>query len=802
MSIHKKVFTGLAALLMFSVFAAGIPRLVSASLLPDIPLPTPVPPEPYPNSDIYPAVVYLSTVSDLQVLYGMKIDIGNMQSADGTPKPAGSTFEPSLATIYINSAQSDVLSQTGLSAIPIPNEGYRSFLAYGPGSGAPNAWPTFEQYVARMQNLQAAHPDIVAVESIGYSVNGLNLWCMEISNNPGVDENEPEFKYTAAHHGDETTGIEMTMRFAELLANSYGTDPVITDMVDKMEIWLCPIYNPDGYVAGNRENAHGVNLNRDFPDRFTDPIDDPAGREPETQAFMNFGYEHRFVMGANYHGGAQVLNYPWDAVNGNPLYAPDDQLFFDFGYGYTIRNSYLWNGGWPNGMTRGWEWYMIYGGMQDWAYYYHGEHHVTLEISDIKSPPYPEMSLYWEQNRDAMLWWLQRVWTGMGGQVLDSRNSAPLDATLTLVGRDVPNTILTDPEVGDYHRVISAGSYTLEASADGYLSQTGEVSVYTDTMSTRDFYLCPEIPWVVSGTITDSVSGFPLQANIEFIGSRQVTSSDPDNGEYSLTICPASYTMRVSAPWHFPAERAVTIDHNQVQNFSLDPTPNLSPSTKQASSNAVLPGDVVQYQLHVENLGATSAVLVTDTLPISLTWADNLTATQGIPTFEDGQIQWQGDVAPGQPVEITYSASVNQCLPSGTSILNIAEFDDGVNGIITGKVTLNVGNAAPSVPASPSPVDGAAMQPITSTLTWVSTDLNCDQLTYDIAFGTVSPPPPLDYGLATPSYNPGVLNPATTYYWQVIAYDGEYQIIGPVWSFRTADGLKRIFMPLATKGGS
>ena len=81
-----------------------------------------------------------------------------------------------------------------------------------------------------------------------------------------------------------------------------------------------------------------------------------------------------------------------------------------------------------------------------------------------KIPAFNLMDGFWDRNRDAMLWWLQRVWTGMSGQVLDARDSTPLDATLTLVGRDVPNTILTDPQAGDYHRVISAGSYTLKAS--------------------------------------------------------------------------------------------------------------------------------------------------------------------------------------------------------------------------------------------------------------------------------------------------------------------------------------------------
>ena len=78
---------------------------------------------------------------------------------------------------------------------------------------------------------------------------------------------------------------------------------------------------------------------------------------------MNFESEHRFVMGANYHGGEQVLNYPWDAVAapGDPMipaYAPDDQLFYDFGVGYTSRNPDLWNNPYFDyGITRGWEWY-------------------------------------------------------------------------------------------------------------------------------------------------------------------------------------------------------------------------------------------------------------------------------------------------------------------------------------------------------------------------------------------------------------------------------------------------------------
>jgi hypothetical protein len=714
-SNHWKKKTILSILFVLGLLLAFIPSLVSASHQSDNPLPTPVPPEPYPNSDIYPAQVFLANQDDLQILYRLDIDFEGLQSVDGFPVSPEAPFRSSIAKVYIDPGQAMALLQAGLSPIPIPNEGYRSYLAYGPGSGAPNAWPTFDQYVTRMQALQTAHSDIVALVQIGTSVQGRGLYCMKITDHPELEEDEPEFKYTANHHGDETTGVEMTMRLAELLASSYGTDPGMTDMVDKMEIWLCPIYNPDGYVAGSRNNAHNINLNRDFPDRFTDPIDDPTGREPETQAFMNFGYDHRFVMGANYHGGAQVLNYPWDAVDGPPYYAPDDQLFFDFGLGYTSRNSYLWNGGWPYGMVRGWQWYMINGGMQDWAYYYHGEHHVTLEISNTPMPSFSQMDLYWDQNRDAMLWWMQRIWTGLGGLVLDARDNTPLDATLTLVGKEIPNTILTDPDVGDYHRVISPGTYSLDASATCYQSQSAEVNV-------------------VSGTAT-------------------------------------------------------------IQDFYLDPLIDLSPSIKIASTNQANPEDIVNYQIRVENTCLSTLATITDTIPAQVTWTGYLSATQGIPTFDSGRILWQGEVANSEPVTITYAVSLNQCLEAGTNINNLAEINDGVHAIITRTAEVSVSNATPSIPSIPEPMDGSQEEPLDTALSWApSTDLNCDPITYRIAFGTTSPPDIVAEGLTIPAYDPGPLLPGTTYYWFVNAHDGLTQTSGPIWSFTTTP--LRIFLPI------
>lgn len=531
-------------------------------------------PELFPFSDRYPAVVVLNSPQDLAVLTRLEIDVGRVRPVDAARIFSGpeDTFRSLLATVYINDREAERLEGEGLAASSIPNESLRAWRAYGPGTEAPDAWPSFEEFVSRMQSIADSYPDIVRVVSIGQSVQGRDLWLLKISDNPEVDEDEPEFGYTSTMHGNEPVGTEMTLRLAELLTANYGVDPDLTELVDEMEIWLLPIYNPDGYVAGSRYNAHGVDLNRNYPDRITDPVDDPSGREPETQVFMNFGYDRHFVMGANYHTGALVVNFPWDSVvANNPDYAPDDAIFYEYSVGYAIRNPAIWNGGFPNGVTRGWEWYIIRGGLQDWAYHWRGEHHVTIELSNQSTPPYNEMDDYWDDNRDAMLWWMRRPLTGARGLVTDATSGEPLDASVDVL--QIGKPVRTDPEVGDYHRLLLPGTYTVTASAYCYEDQSATVTVVSGTATIRDYPMNPSPLWTVEGTVTEEGTGMPLEATIEFLDTPEVAQSDPETGYYLAQLCAGTYTMRVSAPSHRPEEREVTINGNQTQDFVLELLP-------------------------------------------------------------------------------------------------------------------------------------------------------------------------------------------------------------------------------------
>jgi protein MpaA len=56
-------------------------------------------------------------------------------------------------------------------------------------------------------------------------------------------------------HGSETAGIAVT-RALERLSPA------------DLDFWIVPDLNPDGVAAGTRQNAHGVDLNRNFPWRW------------------------------------------------------------------------------------------------------------------------------------------------------------------------------------------------------------------------------------------------------------------------------------------------------------------------------------------------------------------------------------------------------------------------------------------------------------------------------------------------------------------------------------------------------
>jgi len=348
-----------------------------------------------------------------------------------------------------------------------------------------DTYPTFSGYVAMMNQFESNYPDLCEIVNIGYTNDGREILFAKISDSVSTEEDEPEVMYTATMHGDETTGSVMMLRMIDSLLSSYGIDPEITSMVDSMEIWINPFANPDGsygngdpnvLVSPQRTNAYGVDLNRNYHDPEDGLHPDGNAWQTETVHFMNFADSNNFVISANFHGGAEVVNYPWDTWS---RLCVDDNWWVDVSHQFADSAQYYspagYIDGFNDGITNGYAWYSISGGRQDYMNYFHGCREVTLEISNTKFVSASTLPTYWTSLRVSLFDYLRQAMFGFRGIVTDAVTTDPVDAIINVLSHDLEidsSYVYTDPIVGDYHRMIEAGTYNVEYSAPGYFPDT------------------------------------------------------------------------------------------------------------------------------------------------------------------------------------------------------------------------------------------------------------------------------------------------------------------------------------------
>jgi protein MpaA len=125
-----------------------------------------------------------------------------------------------------------------------------------------------------------------------------------------------------AIHGDEPLGVHCLLELARELEQ----------MASSREVWIVPALNVDGLLAGKKNNAHDVDLNRNFDAENWDTVSKPGysggptpTSEPETQALVHLIDEvgaGRFVAlhspyrMVNWDGSGEALARRMAALNG------------------------------------------------------------------------------------------------------------------------------------------------------------------------------------------------------------------------------------------------------------------------------------------------------------------------------------------------------------------------------------------------------------------------------------------------------------------------------------------------------
>lgn len=340
-------------------------------------------------------------------------------------------------------------------------------FAAGLASAAPyRPYTDVESFLA---TAESQYPALCKRVNLGMTVQGRTLWALCVSNNVNVQSDEPEVCLISTMHGDEPVGTENLLNLITLFTTQYNIDSRVTNIVNSVELWIVPVMNPDGYMAVTRENANGINLNRDFPDPYTSPSNTIAGRQPETAAIMNWRFGRHFTLSANFHTGALVVNYPFDNnPTGSSVFtpSPDEDMFAVVSERYSQFNPPMWaSPTFFHGITNGAAWYSVSGGMQDWAYVYMGCNEVTIELNNVKTPPASQLPQLWLDNRDSLQSYIEQSLIGVRGIVTDQATGTPLNATISVVGR--AHDIYSDPSIGDYHRMLLPGTYTMRFDSAG-----------------------------------------------------------------------------------------------------------------------------------------------------------------------------------------------------------------------------------------------------------------------------------------------------------------------------------------------
>ncbi|XP_042883422.1 carboxypeptidase D-like isoform X2 [Penaeus japonicus] len=346
-----------------------------------------------------------------------------------------------------------------------------------------------------MQKFAKRYPSLARLYSIGTSVQGRELYVLEISDNPGIHEpGEPEFKYIGNMHGNEVVGRETLLLLIQYLLEGYGVNERVTSLVNDTRIHIMPTMNPDGFEAGNegdfagvvgRANANNKDLNRNFPDQYFTNQQNMV-QEPETLAVMKWLKEYPFVLSANLHGGSLVANYPWDD---NPqgrsgLYSgcPDDTVFKKLAKAYSFAHPKMPHGKpcnnprvvFPDGITNGAKWYSVSGGMQDYNYLNSNCFEITVEMSCNKYPYAKDLPRYWMENKNSLITFMEQVHTGLKGFIADENNNPIRNATISVA--DIDHDIVSAAD-GDYWRLLAPGEYLVTVHATGYQPSSKKVEV-------------------------------------------------------------------------------------------------------------------------------------------------------------------------------------------------------------------------------------------------------------------------------------------------------------------------------------
>jgi len=112
------------------------------------------------------------------------------------------------------------------------------------------SYHTYEEIIEWLNQQQKNFPDLVTLVNIGTSYEGRAMRALKITSSKARASGAPKvgFWYNSLIHAREWITGATVLYMTNQLLEEYGKDPIITNLLDNMEITVLPVFNVDGYV--------------------------------------------------------------------------------------------------------------------------------------------------------------------------------------------------------------------------------------------------------------------------------------------------------------------------------------------------------------------------------------------------------------------------------------------------------------------------------------------------------------------------------------------------------------------------
>jgi len=202
-------------------------------------------------------------------------------------------------------------------------------------------YQTLAEIETYLENFRRTFSNMIERDIIGPSLERRNIYVYKL-HAPGTwNPNKPALWLNSLQHAREWVSPPTGIYSFEKFVTTYNTDPQVKTLLDAINIFYCPIINPDGYVFTHTSNrmwrknrrsnsggSFGVDINRNWRSGFGGPGSSnvpssetyrgpSALSEPETRAVSQYlAANPQIRAGIDFHSYSQLNLRPWGKQNG------------------------------------------------------------------------------------------------------------------------------------------------------------------------------------------------------------------------------------------------------------------------------------------------------------------------------------------------------------------------------------------------------------------------------------------------------------------------------------------------------